>query len=390
MSLRRPVLLLGVTQLLCWGVSYYLIGVMGERIVADTGWSRERVYAGFSLALLVMGVASPWIGRLIDRLGGRPVMAAGSMMIAVGCLAMALARSYPMYLAAWLLMGLAMRCTLYDAAFAALARIGGVGAGRAMAQVTLLGGLASTVLWPVGHLLAEQWGWRGALFVYAAIALATTPMHLALPRGRAPEPLGGARGAERPLADLPRDRFVAGGLFAVVATMASFLNSGMSSHMIGLLSGLGLAASTAVWAATLRGVGQSMARLCDVLFGARLHPLTTNLGASIGLPISFALAFLTGQIAFAALAFAFLYGASNGLLTIARGAVPLRLFDPLTYGAFVGRLIAPGWIVAAIAPVAYAAAIERFGAAGGLWLSLFAAATALVASALLWRRYRPR
>ena len=77
-----------------------------------------------------------------------------------------------------------MRAILYDAAFAALARIGGPDAGRPIAQVTLLGGLASTCFWPIGHLLADAFGWRGALAVYALIALATVPLHLAIPKGR--------------------------------------------------------------------------------------------------------------------------------------------------------------------------------------------------------------
>ena len=181
---RRTVVCLGISQLVCWGISYYLIGVFGELIAADLGWSRTLVYGGFSIALLAMGIASPLVGRLIDRLGGARVMSLGSVLCALGTAGLALAHDVAAYYAAWICLGVAMRAILYDAAFAALARIGGPDAGRPIAQVTLLGGLASTCFWPIGHLLADAFGWRGALAVYALIALATLPLHMAIPKGR--------------------------------------------------------------------------------------------------------------------------------------------------------------------------------------------------------------
>ena len=181
---RRTVVYLGISQLVCWGISYYLIGVFGELIAADLGWSRTLVYGGFSIALLAMGLASPLVGRLIDRLGGARVMTLGSVLSALGIAGLALAHGVAAYYAAWICLGVAMRATLYDAAFASLARIAGPDAGRPIAQITLLGGLASTCFWPIGHLLAETFGWRGALLVYALIALATVPLHLAIPEGR--------------------------------------------------------------------------------------------------------------------------------------------------------------------------------------------------------------
>ena len=175
MITRGLVWRLGLSQLLCWGLSYYLIGVLGERIVAETGWSATLVYSGFSGALVVMGLVSPLVGRFVDRHGGRPVMMAGSLLLAASCVGLSLARDLVSYGAAWACLGLAMRMTLYEAAFAALARIGGASARRPIAQITLLGGLASTVFWPVGNALAEAFGWRGAALAYAGIALLTLP-----------------------------------------------------------------------------------------------------------------------------------------------------------------------------------------------------------------------
>jgi len=375
------VLRLGLAQLISWGTTYYLIGGFGPRIIAETGWSPTLVHGGFSLALLAMGLSSGRVGRLIDRRGGRAVMTAGSVLAAAGCAGLALARDPAAYLAAWLVLGLAMRCTLYDAAFAALARIGGPEARRPMAQITLLGGLASTAFWPVGEALAGALGWRGAVLAYAGFALLTVPLHLSLPHGRYGDVP--RKAAPAPSADTRRDHRVAGVLYALIVTLTNILNAGMSAHMIGILAGLGLAAPVAVWIAMLRGIGQSGARLAEVLFGGGLSPPALTLAAAAVLPLCFLAGLWGGQVPAAAMGFAFLYGAGNGLLTITRGTLPLVLFDPGRYGAVAGRLLVPGFLGSAAAPTVYAAVIDWLGPASALWLSAALAALTLAAAAAL-------
>ncbi len=184
MIARRTVVCLGLSQIICWGVSYYLIGIFGELVAAEMNWSRPLVYGGFSAALVVMGLSSPLTGSFIDRYGGRRIMVSGSVLSALGCAALAAAHSVAAYYSAWLCLGLAMRLTLYEAAFASLARIGGPQARGPIAQVTLFGGLSSTLFWPIGHGLADIAGWRGAVLVYAGLALLTVPLHLAIPNAR--------------------------------------------------------------------------------------------------------------------------------------------------------------------------------------------------------------
>lgn len=388
---RRTIFCLGLAQLISWGISYYLIGGFGETIAASLGWSRGLVYGGFALALLAMGVASALAGRLIDRHGGRKIMTAGSLLNAAGCAGIAACHSLPVYGLAWICLGLGMRLTLYDAAFATLARIAGPQARGAMSQITLLGGLASTAFWPLGHLLAEHLGWRCALLAYAGFALLTVPLHLALPEGRhGAASFAQAAGQARPLAAGPRPVAIAAALYAALMTLANFLNAGMSAHMIGILAGLGLASSAAVWIASLRGIGQSAARLCEVLFGRQLHPLALNLATCALLPLAFVAGLYGGACASMAVAFAFLYGACNGILTITRGTLPLVLFDSRSYGAFVGRLIAPSFVLSAAAPLVYAMAIERFGDKGGLYLSVGVALLMLAAALALRLRFVAR
>jgi MFS family permease len=345
------------------------------------------VYGGFSAALVTMGLASPMVGRLIDERGGRTVMTAGSLLTALGCAGLAMTNDLWMYYGSWICLGLAMRLTLYEAAFAALARIGGPEARRPMSQITLFGGLSSSVFWPIGFYLASQLTWRGALVAYAGFALLTIPLYLAIPNASyAAAPAGRSR-PDLPIGQSPaRDRALTAGLFCAVVVITNVLSSAMSAHMIGLLEGLGVAAATAVGIGTLRGIGQFCARLCEVLFGTRLHPLSLYLLAVSLLPISFAIGLLTPETLAAAFLFALLFGAGNGLVTIGQGTVPLVLFDPATYGAYVGRLLMPGFLFSAASPLLFAFVIERFGERAALGICCCMALVALGAAAFLRRK----
>ncbi len=384
MILRRTSLLLGISQLVSWGVTYYLIGAFGELITADLGWSRVVVYGGFSAALAVMALSSPAVGRLIDRHGGRWVMTSGSVIGGFGCAALALVQTAPAYYGAWVLLGVAMRCNLYDAAFATLARIGGPTAKRPISHITLLGGLASTVFWPIGHALGVAWGWRTAMWCYAGFALLTIPLNLAIPQGRYRAQNGTSPHEESPvLARGRKDRVVAGTLYATIVTLTAFLNSAMSAHMISILAGLGVALSASVWIAALRGIGQTLGRTTEVLFGRGLHPLDLNLGAALVLPLCFVAALASGVSIPAAIAFAFFYGAANGVMTITRGTVPLVLFDYRSYGSLVGNLLVPSFFVSAAAPIVYAFTIEHGGERMSLFVSIAVASVTLAAAVAL-------
>lgn len=379
---RATVWRLGFGQLVCWGVTYYLVGVLGHRIAEDLGWSLTAVQSGFAVGLLVMGLASPLVGRLIETHGGRRVMSAGSLIGAAGLAGLAFSHSSPAYYAAWAVIGLAMRLSLYDAAFAALARIGGAEAKRAMAQITLLGGFASTVFWPIGDAIADAFGWRIAALVFAACSAASALLHMSIPEGRfappPPDPDDVAPIAAQGLS--VGARRLAAALYALAAALVGALNSAMSSHMIGLLAGLGLGLQAAVWTASMRGFGQTGARGGEVLFGASLKSVDLNLLAAGLLVAAFAAAlFVSGDVAVAAL-FVLMFGAGNGLSTITRGTLPLAFFDPSTYGSLVGRLIAPSFLLSAAAPVGYAAVLETFGATAAVWLSVGLAGAALAAA----------
>lgn len=380
----RAIVCLGLTQLVGWGVTYYLIGALGPAMQADLGWSAAVVYGGFSAAIVTMAMLSPLAGMAVDRWGGHRVMPAGAVIAALGCAALAAAHGLALYYLAWIVLGVGMRLCLYDAAFASLARAAGPTARRPMSQITLFGGLASTVMWPAGHALSGWLGWRGAVLAYGALALATLPLYLALPRTRYAAPAGAKDRAAAGLTRSPAERRMAGVLYATIAMLTNFLAAGNAAHLIALLSGLGLAAAAAVSVAALWGVGQFAARMADVALGSRLHPLTLTLAVGAMLPLCFLLALLSGGNLYASAAYALLYGACNGLMTITRGTLPLALFDFRSYGSLVGALLIPSFLLTATAPVAYAYLIAGYGARGAMAMSVGLAA-AICAAALALR-----
>lgn len=383
--LSRPaVAAIGLTQMVNWGLSYYALGVYGPAIGADLGFSPELTYGGFSLALVVMGLSSGWLGRQLDRHGGRAVMSAGSLLLALGCFALSQARGVPLYLTGWLVLGIGMRMCLYEAAFAALVQVGGAAARPALSQITLLGGLASTVFWPLGHLLQETIGWRNGMIVYAGIALTMIPLYrlLAAP-GRS-----AARTEKRSSrARIAPGQRVAALLFAALVAVTAFLSSGLSAHLIGILSGRGLSPELAVSLAALPGIAQSAARLAEIVFGRWLDPRRLVLLASGILTLGMLAGFGIAGAGMAALVFVLAYGAGNGLLTITRGSLPLVLFPVDDYAVIAGRLIGPSFYGAAAAPVVFAALIDGFGPQAATGLS---ALLALTAVGCAWGLYRLR
>src|SRR5258706_287267 len=166
---RVIVTALGVTQILAWGSTFYLLGVLANPIARDTGWGYEWVMAGVSAGLLVAGIASPRVGRVIGERGGRPVLAAGAMLLAIGLALLGASQNVPWYLAAWIIVGAGMGAGLYDAAFSALGSIYGKEARSPITGVTLCGVFASAVCWPLSAFRVEHLGWRGACFVYAGV-----------------------------------------------------------------------------------------------------------------------------------------------------------------------------------------------------------------------------
>jgi hypothetical protein len=392
--LRFAVCALGVTQITAWGTSYYCLGVLANPIAADTGWSRSLIYFGFTVSLLVMGAVSAWAGKAIDRHGAQPVMTAGTVLVSAGLLLLSLVKSEAAYLAVWAFLGVGMRLCLYDAAFAALVQVAPSRGRLAISYLTLFGAFASTVFWVVGHYLNEALGWRETLAWFAAINLA-----ICLPLNW----LGLARRERAPGRDVPaakpsvdgaplqgRARAVAIALFALVMSLNGFVFGVVTVQLVPLLEAAGLATAAAVWVASMKGFAQFGGRIVEIVFGRNLRAITVARIAIGVLPASFAVLLFSGGNLQAVVAFTLLMGASQGVITIVRGAVPLALFGATGYGAVLGLLATPIVIVNAASPTLFALIVDAWGWQTAEVVLLGASAASWLAMEAMSRWYERR
>lgn len=382
---REPwplVAVLSVTEVISWGTLYYTPTVLASHIEAGTGWGLPLVLGGYSAGILASGLAAPFVGRWIDAAGGRRVMAAGSALAVVALLLMAWSTSVAGYYAAWGVMGLAMAATLYEAAFATLNQHFPVHYRRALTALTLLGGLASTVFWPVTYALAGAYGWRATLVCFAALhAAVCLPLHAwGIPRaGDWRQRLAAADGgvAASPITP-PRRRVVV--LLASAFALNSLVTTGLLTQLTRLLAATGLTAAQAVGLAALLGPMQVTGRVLEFVFATRLTAVRLALLALGALPLALlVLAFGGGGIATAVL-FVMLLGLSNGVMTIVRGIVPASLFGRERLATVLGLLAAPTLGARAAAPLVIALLVASFTGPRGVLLVLAAlAATAIAA-----------
>jgi MFS family permease len=367
------VIALGTTQTLGWASSYYLPAIFAAPVASSIGVPRSAMFGAFSLALLVAAALGPRIGRLIDRLGGRGVLVASNLVFAAGLALFAMCRGPVGLFAAWAILGVGMAMGLYDAGFATLTALYGAGARGPITGVTLFGGFASTISWPLSTILIDNFGWRETALVWAGLNLVVgLPLNLWLP----PPPPRQTHASGEPHPPVSWRPWREMGLLAFVFAASWFVTGAMAAHMPALLASSGVAPARAIAAAALMGPAQVGARLVEFLLLQRAHPLIAARIAALLHPVGAAVLVLLG--APAAAAFAILYGAGNGLLTIARGTVPLAIFGPHGYGERTGLLGAPARAAQAFAPLLFGLLVDAAGERAlylsvGLCLASFAA-----------------
>ena len=390
------VLALGVTQTIAWAASTYLIAILAQPIAAELGLATSTVYGAFSVSLVVMAITAPAAGRLIDRHGGRGVLAASNLVLAGGLVMLGTAATPAMLYAAWCVLGAGMALGLYDAAFATLVRLHTAEARAPITGITLIAGFASTVGWPVTAFLAEHYGWRASCFAWAVVLVfIALPLNLicipAAPRSAtratpaAPQEEETTAEPHAPRQDYWRSFF----LVALFGGATAFVTSAMAAHLPGLLLAVGTGKVAALAAAAMLGPAQVAARLIEFLAARRFrfHPLLTARIATATHPVGGILLALLGGPAVVASAFAVLHGAGNGMITIAKGTLPLAIFGAAGYGERQGLLNILGRAMQAVAPFAFGLVLDRHGAPAALTLSVALSLVAL--GALLALRPEP-
>ncbi len=221
---RRLAFTAGGQQLINWGISFYMPGTFAGAIAADKGWSLPQIYLGLTLAMLMMAAVSPFVARLLARFGGRLVVTSGTLLIAASCAMMAWRPSLAGWYGAWLLTGIGMRLSLYDALFAAVVNLYGQQARKTISHITLAGGLASALFWPLGEALLTIMPWQNALRIYALFGLLSAWLSYQLPRQR----LNSAAKSPASPATAEGDRRN-GARYAIFIALITFISNGTST-----------------------------------------------------------------------------------------------------------------------------------------------------------------
>lgn len=353
---------LGAAQTLAWASSYYLPAILAAPMARDLGVSVPMVFAAFSLALIVSAVVGPWAGRAIDRHGGRPVLMLTSLVFAAGLATLGFAQGPVMLFAAWVVIGIAMGAGLYEAAFATLVRLYRHDARNTITGITLMAGFASTLGWPLSAWLETQVGWRGACLAWAGLHLLLgLPLNAWLPRAAPLEPSASlaARIDEPPVEPGSSRIGWVSVLLAFVFAVTWFISTAMAAHFPRMLQAAGASLAAAVAIGALVGPAQVAGRLLEFGLLRHVHPLLSARLAALAHPLG-AVALLAFGAPLAPV-FALLHGAGNGILTIAKGTLPLVLFGPQAYGARQGWLMMPARCAQAMAPFVFGWALDRWG-----------------------------
>jgi len=323
-SIAITVIGLGITQILGYGTLYYAFAVLEPQISHEFGWPSSWSFGCLSLALLLGGLAGPWTGRFIDERGARLVMSLGSIASAVALVLLAASQNLITFALTLIIVEVTSVLVLYDAAFAGLSQVAGSKAARrAITQMTLLGGFASTVFWPITLYLSRHMDWRSIYLIFALIHLGfCLPLHLAV-LGKA-RPSMKHEGANRPetAADhpvlSPAEGFRAMAWLIAYFCLTGFVYSSFNIQWVSALQQAGFTAAVAVSVGVLMGPSQVAIRFLDMVFGRNLHPLATGAISSVFLIVAIAALMLSGAGIAGAAVFAILFGLSQGLSSIVR------------------------------------------------------------------------
>jgi MFS family permease len=351
---------LGTAQTLAWASTYYLPAILAAPMARDLGTSVPIVFAAFSAALIVSALIGPRSGAAIDRLGGRPVLMATSLVFALGLAALAMSHGPAEMFAAWIVLGIGMGSGLYESAFASLVRLYGKDARTSITGITLIAGFASTVGWPLSAWLESRYGWRNACLAWAGLHLLVgLPLNALLPKAPSVQqaPATPATLATAAKSEEERPSWSSMAILSFVFAGTWFISTSMAAHLPRLMQAAGATVATALLVGTLIGPAQVAARVLEFGWLRKVHPLLSARLASVLHPLGVGV-LLIGGPAFAPL-FGILHGAGNGILTIAKGTLPLALFGAAGYGARQGWLMVPARVAQALAPFLFGIALDR-------------------------------
>ncbi|WP_339470396.1 MFS transporter [Pseudomonas capeferrum] len=345
-------------QILVWGGSFFLLAVMGEPIMRDTGWGSQWVYGALSLSLMISALLAPISSRMVARYGGRVQLACSGLIVALGLLIVAASETLPVFLLAWAVIGIGMAAGLYEALFSTLGALYAERAGKAITGITLISGFATTLAWPLVAFAIEHVGWRATCVGYALLLVLATPLYLkVLPSGGKLRQVKGSTEQSSPPVD--RRLYL---LLIWIFALGAIIMTAISVQLVAVLQGLGYSLAAAIALSSLLGPSQVASRVLQMIAGKR-HPIWTALVSAVLVSVGVLLvAFASGATAVGLL----LYGLGNGLRAIVRGLLPLVLMPASQYVALMGRMSRPSLIGQALTPLASGYLMQHFGVLGVL------------------------
>ncbi len=354
----RGIFCLGMLQILVWGGSFFLLAVMGEPIMRDTGWGSQWVYGALSLSLMISALLAPISSRMVARYGGRVQLACSGLIVALGLLIVAASETLPVFLLAWAVIGIGMAAGLYEALFSTLGALYAERAGKAITGITLISGFATTLAWPLVAFAIEHVGWRATCVGYALLLVLATPLYLkVLPSGGKLRQVKGSTEQSSPPVD--RRLYL---LLIWIFALGAIIMTAISVQLVAVLQGLGYSLAAAIALSSLLGPSQVASRVLQMIAGKR-HPIWTALVSAVLVSVGVLLvAFASGATAVGLL----LYGLGNGLRAIVRGLLPLVLMPASQYVALMGRMSRPSLIGQALTPLASGYLMQHFGVLGVL------------------------
>lgn len=352
---------LGIGQVCSWGSLYYSFPLIAEAMSAELGWSKPSLYGAATLGLIATAATAYPAGTAIDRGHGRWLMTVASLLAGCFLLLWSQITTLGMFYLAVTAIGVLQAATLYEPAFAVVVRrLGPVDARAGITTLTLWGGFASTIFIPLVQWLLDQWGWREALMVLAAInGLLCASLYFTFIQPARDIVDGSVTGrqAQREQNKLAVRHTLRQPVFwALLAALFSYATmfSAFTYHMYPLLLERGLDTTSVVKAIALIGPAQVAGRLVLTVFASRVPVRIVGLLIAALFPLTFAALLL--DLSFHAIAVVcIIYGSINGIFTIVRGMLVPEMLSRHAYGAINGLLSGPVFTAKAVAPLGAAA-----------------------------------
>lgn len=374
---------LGIAQILLWGGSYFSLAVIGKSMISTTGWSHEFVYGCLSFAMLISGLISPKIGKIISRNDKNYILLLAGIIMGLGLIIISQSTTKITFISGWFIVGISMGMGLYDTLFSSLGKKYGKHAVLSITQVTLISGFTTTFCWPFLSYLNNNYGWRNTLLIYGVILILTIlPIHyysFFKPKNHRLDLKEIDKNSIPELAQTTQKIPQLKAVFYLLVwnfTIGTLLMTGIYVYLIDIIQNYGLSTTEAIAITTLLGPSQVAIRGLDLLLPKR-SPVKTAIISSSTIFIGMIFINLSGSVAFLGV---ILFGLGNGLRSILRGTLPLWIFGQKNYAVMMGKLALMPLISQALTPLIGGILIQYLDIKGfGYFMCILAAINILPA-----------